>query len=122
MAFTYSTMPYNSRRRRANMSFTLIELLVVISIIAILAAMLLPVLGNARKVAQMAVCLSNLKQVGLAATMYSGDNDESYPYRPVFSDDFSNQGWGVPWAIRSKYVPATANDFPLLHDLLLSRL
>jgi type II secretory pathway pseudopilin PulG len=53
---------------------------VVIAIIAILAALLLPALARAKQKAYVANCLSNLKQMGLTMTMYTGDNREQFPY------------------------------------------
>ena len=64
------------RRQRA---FTLIELLVVIAIIAILAAILFPVFARAREAARKTACLSNMKQLGLAAQMYMQDYDGALP-------------------------------------------
>jgi prepilin-type N-terminal cleavage/methylation domain-containing protein/prepilin-type processing-associated H-X9-DG protein len=59
--------------------FTLIELLVVIAIIAILASLLLPVLTRAKEAGRTAVCGGNLRQIGLAASMYSLDNKSVLP-------------------------------------------
>jgi prepilin-type N-terminal cleavage/methylation domain-containing protein len=72
------------RTRRA---FTLIELLVVIAILALLMALLYPVLGRAREAARVVVCQDRLRQAGLVFHLYVEDNDGRLP------DHFRNLGW-----------------------------
>jgi len=79
---------------KQNKGFTLIELLIVIAIIAILAAMLLPVLSMAREKARQAVCMNNLKQIGLAYAMYANDYNDSLPPLVCFAGGvWSNPGY-----------------------------
>jgi len=78
--------PASSNPRRRFVGFTLIELLVVVAIIAILAAMLLPALRNARQSARRSWGMSNLRQVGLAIEMYRGDNNGCTPENGVSND------------------------------------
>ena len=59
--------------------FTLIELLVVIAVIAILASILFPVFASAKKRAQQATCASNMRQIGMAMSMYTADNKDRFP-------------------------------------------
>ena len=65
--------------------FTLVELLVVISIVAMLAALMLPALNRARDMSKNASCVSNQKQIGIAARLYWGDWDRHLPGGPVKS-------------------------------------
>lgn len=72
-AFRISTRSGAASRRRHQTGLSLVELLVVIGIIAILASVLLPMLGRSREASRRATCLNNLKQMGVALSMYSGE-------------------------------------------------
>lgn len=65
--------------RRRQVGFTLIELLVVIAIIGIIAALLFPVFSRARAAARKTTCTSNLRQIGIALSMYADDHDGQGP-------------------------------------------
>src|SRR5258706_7585771 len=95
-----TTSKKKSNQSRPDLGFTLIELLVVIAIIAILAAMLLPALANAKVRAQAATCLSNQKQLSLAWRMYGDDNHDLI----ISTGDASATG-NVPWRYRTPSPP-----------------
>lgn len=68
-------------------AFTLVELLVVIGIIAILAALLLPALSHSKAMARRIQCLGNLRQMTVAAHIYTNDNSDSYPIAYFWDSD-----------------------------------
>jgi prepilin-type N-terminal cleavage/methylation domain-containing protein/prepilin-type processing-associated H-X9-DG protein len=83
-------------------AFTLIELLVVIAIIAILAALLLPVLSAAKKRAAQAICINNLKQLGLGMKMYVDDNGTAFPGIASRHYGFHGEDW-IYWRTNAMY-------------------
>ncbi len=85
-------------------AFTLIELLVVIAIIAILAAILFPVFAQAKSAAKNTTSVNNLKQIGVAATLYLGDNDDVM----IQGDDYAEWIWLFELA---PYIKGTPPDF-----------
>lgn len=105
--------------RRPTRGFTLIELLVVIAIIAILAAILFPVFAQAKQAAKQAMCLSNQRQLGLAAMLYKADHDDVWfpscqrDVMPGFAPQqiwfgYDNNNYGVDGGFYGHvYEPAT---------------
>jgi prepilin-type processing-associated H-X9-DG protein/prepilin-type N-terminal cleavage/methylation domain-containing protein len=72
---------------RVRRAFTLVELLIAVSIIALLIAVLVPSLRGARAQAKQAVCLSNMRSIGLATSMYADENLDRYPLSAHHSQD-----------------------------------
>ena len=94
--------------------FTLIELLVVLAILAILAAILFPVFARAKEAAKKSVCLSNMRQIGAAFSLYLSDYDERMPDRRDLKS--SLPGGYKPWSSWPPSDPRAGWALSLLSD------
>ena len=104
--------PAHGQRGSTRKAFTLIELLVVIAIIAILASLLLPALGAAKARAQRLKCTSQMKQFGLAFSLFANDHTEQYPPTAWSTGDYQYQ---LSWDdYLHRYIGGTAPDADLI--------
>src|SRR5215469_12431631 len=84
--------------------FTLIELLVVIAIIAVLVALLLPVLSNAKRKAAQVACINNQKQLAIGIKMYLEDNNGAFPGIASRAYGYHSQDW-IYWRTNTANYP-----------------
>jgi prepilin-type N-terminal cleavage/methylation domain-containing protein len=106
------------RNTQAPKAFTLIELLVVVSIIALLVAILIPMLSKAKELARRASCKANVGSIGKSATMYIAQNDDTW----MWFNDTNNAPWtGLTGAVRTAPPGGPYNVSALLFSLVRSK-
>lgn len=103
----------NRRTGRGAVGFTLVEVLVVVAVIALLAAILFPVLASARERARGATCTAHLRQIGQALSLYASDYDERFPWGIDIVDRYAPSIWGghPGWQ-------AFLQSMPLMHEVV----
>ena len=87
--------PRSGERQRSSSAFTLIELLVVIAIVAILAAILLPILSRVKNAAYTIKCKSNLRQLGIALQAYVDEYSHKYPFYGDPADYYNSPAYNI---------------------------
>lgn len=110
--------PLSDRLER--IGFTLIELLVVTAILAILMALLLPTIQNAKEKAKQAHCMQNLRQLGLAYEQYTNDYDGWYPPQPGWQGDtqaYIQTSW-ITYDANSNIINGGATQLQIRNGLL----
>jgi prepilin-type N-terminal cleavage/methylation domain-containing protein len=106
------------RKVRRQNAFTLVEMLVVIGIIGILMSMLMPALSRAKQKGNRIACLNDIRQIGIAGTLYAGDHDNEFPRRDSFTNSWI---WTLlPYYQNAKIRRCPADKWGANHSYLIN--